>query len=345
MSLTIVVGGQFGGEGKGSVSAFVARADGATAVVKTGGPNCSHTIVAPGGDVHHLRMLPTAAVVGTPLVLYPAGCLIHVDTLFREIGAVGFGGKIIVDTNAGIITDDLIRQQRDDRFYGFGGSTLTGTGYATAQRAQRRLALAAAEPRLKPYLGNVVDELVTMLSRDEPVLVEGSQAYGLSNYHGDYPFVTSRDTTTAAFMSQVGLGHRWIGDVIMVVKAFPTRNAHGEGHLVNELPSAFVDLHSALHEYGGGTYEGHDIRRRVGLFAFHDLARAVAANSPSYLALTGLDRLEQCLSEPMIQQHYGSIEKFCGAIAAAARVPIGLKSYGADLESIVDCRAPAEIAT
>src|ERR1035437_3257941 len=43
MPVTIVVGGQFGSEGKGKVASIVAREQNATAVVRVGGSNSGHT--------------------------------------------------------------------------------------------------------------------------------------------------------------------------------------------------------------------------------------------------------------------------------------------------------------
>ena len=46
MSLWVVVGGQFGGEGKGKISAFITRQEEIDICIRCGGPNSGHTFVA-----------------------------------------------------------------------------------------------------------------------------------------------------------------------------------------------------------------------------------------------------------------------------------------------------------
>ncbi len=59
MSVTIVVGGQYGSEGKGKVIALIARSKPIGCVVCCGGPNSGHTTSIDGQDVV-LRQLPFA---------------------------------------------------------------------------------------------------------------------------------------------------------------------------------------------------------------------------------------------------------------------------------------------
>lgn len=59
MSLWVVVGGQFGGEGKGKVSAFITRQEEIDVCIRCGGPNSGHTFVAEDGSTVLLRQLPT----------------------------------------------------------------------------------------------------------------------------------------------------------------------------------------------------------------------------------------------------------------------------------------------
>ncbi len=51
MPVTVVVGGQFGSEGKGKVAHWLARELRASTAVRVGGPNSGHTVVADGGVV------------------------------------------------------------------------------------------------------------------------------------------------------------------------------------------------------------------------------------------------------------------------------------------------------
>ena len=53
------------------------------------------------------------------------------------------------------------------------------------------------------------------------ILLEGTQGTGLSLYHGDYPSVTSRDTTVAGCLAEAGIGPRRVRKIILVCRTFP----------------------------------------------------------------------------------------------------------------------------
>jgi adenylosuccinate synthase len=50
MPVTVVVGGQFGSEGKGKVAHFFARSQNASVAVRVGGSNSGHTVVDRSGN-------------------------------------------------------------------------------------------------------------------------------------------------------------------------------------------------------------------------------------------------------------------------------------------------------
>jgi adenylosuccinate synthase len=59
MPVTIVVGGQFGSEGKGKTALELVRRQGATAAVRVGGTNSGHTAVgADGKTIYFVRYPP-----------------------------------------------------------------------------------------------------------------------------------------------------------------------------------------------------------------------------------------------------------------------------------------------
>lgn len=320
MSLTIVVGGQYGGEGKGLITAHLVSRGDADILIKTGGPNSAHSF-GNGNSMFRVRMVPSGANLGASTIVFPAGCLIHVDTLLNELVALGYRGRILVDPNAGIIDSGTLAAHRADPFYDGVGSTMTGTGHATSRRALRRLTLARDEPRLVRYLHDTKLFVSEALRQGQRVVAEGAQAYGLSNYHGEYPYVSSRDTTTGEVLAQVGLGPQFLDTVILVIKCFPTRNQGGAGALPHELPPEFVASHATVFdEAGGGSYNTPDRTRRVALFDSEIVKRACIANTPHAIALTGVDRLSALLYEPLVRTHYGKttakfvkfVERSCG---------------------------------
>jgi adenylosuccinate synthase len=334
MSLTLVVGGQYGGEGKGSITAYLANTGRFAAIAKTGGPNSGHSY-GTASSFFRVRMVPSGANLTNVPLVFPAGCLIHIPTLFREVEELKLKNSLMIHPLAGIVTDGHADEQSYDDFYKMAGSTLTGTGAATSQRAKRRLALARDYEKLSPFLSDTTAFLEEQMLGSNEVLVEGAQGFGLSNYHGDYPFVSSRDCTAGAVLSQLGMGHQYVGNVVMVMKCFPTRNSHGQGALPAEIDlTVFPAISKQVVEVGGGSYSGGDSSRRVAFFDFETIAGAVRANTPTALALTGLDHLIKLGNLEEVQQLYGTPESFIQQIETRFGIPVCLEARGPLIEDI-----------
>ena len=111
-------------------------------------------------------------------------------------------------------------------------STLCGVGAAVARRVLRGADVVLAQNAvarygwLEPYLTDVSDEVNRALDQGLKVLVEGTQGFGLSLYHSaEYPKATSRDTTAAGFLSEVGISPRLVTEIVVVFRTFPIRVA------------------------------------------------------------------------------------------------------------------------
>ena len=334
MPVDVVVGGQYGGEGKGNITAYLVHEGRYDILVKTGGPNSAHT-VGLNGSLHSFRMLPAGAISGIAIIVIPAGALIHIPTLSNELEQLNYAGQLIIDPMAGVIEAEHISEQLEDDRYSSLGSTRTGTGTALAQRALRRLKTAREFKILEQYIESVPEFLHNQLKEEKEVLLEGSQGFGLSNFHGDYPYSTSRDTLSTTFLSQAGIAPHYLRDVILVIKAFPTRNQPGHGTLEYELPAEFIERHSTiLAEFGGGTYNEGGFRRRVGLFDLELVRQAVAINGASYIALTGLDKLHGLLKEKSVRAHYGTVDGFVKYVEQNLGVDVKLQGWGPNVDDV-----------
>lgn len=341
--LTIIVGGQFGGEGKGKISAYLAKHERFPIVSRCGGVNSSHTVVE-HGKVTRLRLLPTAAVVSEPkAILYGAGTLLHLPTLFREMANLNVArNRVVIDPRAGIITQECIEEQRRDERYANLGSTLTGTGHASAWRSLRSLQLAKDFPELKEMLGSVSIKLFETLHKNSQVrvqrrasiLVEGHQGFGLSNYHGDYPYTSSRDCTTAALLSELGLAPTWPMRIVLVIKAFPTRNHAGT--LSHELTTDEADAMGII-EYGGGSWGIRDRRRRVGIFDLAEVTRAVRINGATEIALTGVDYLDPGMEGATeVSRISKEVREFIRPIENLTKLRVRYLSTGPETDAMID---------
>ena len=78
MPVTVVVGGQYGSEGKGKVAHWLAREQRAQYAIRVGGPNSGHTVVQ-DGQRFVLRHLPTPVLLDDVIGVVPAGAGLDVD--------------------------------------------------------------------------------------------------------------------------------------------------------------------------------------------------------------------------------------------------------------------------
>ncbi len=293
MGVSIVVGGQFGSEGKGKVAYCFAKKYNASSVVRVGGINSGHTVISEGGEAVILRTLPTAAISGDVNCILPAGSYIDVALLFEEIRKTGITeARIKIHPNAVVITESLIRDERNGDLSRRIGSTASGTGAAVGMRVERKkdITLAKDVKSLAPFICDTGDFLRGELLKRREVIVEGTQGYGLSNLHSPYyPYATSRDTTAAGFLSETGLSPFDVSHIIMVIRSYPIRVAGDSGPLPKELTWEDVTKRSGnaspICEYTSVTKRV----RRVGEFDKDIVLQAIVANCPDQIVLNHMD--------------------------------------------------------
>src|SRR5450432_3082784 len=106
MSVWVVVGGQFGSEGKGKVSAYLTLREQIDICVRCGGPNSGHSFIDPDGNQHLVRQVPTGYIDSSVRLLLPAGGLIDPAVLKAEIDLLGLDpNRLGIDRNAMIIEE------------------------------------------------------------------------------------------------------------------------------------------------------------------------------------------------------------------------------------------------
>ena len=295
MSCTIVVGGQYGSEGKGKIVALTVSRLRAPWVVRCGGPNSGHTIHVGSQEVA-LRQVPAGAAHPEALLLLSPSSAVDPDLLVREADALALPReRLVVDPRAVLLTDADRDEERDGvtRI----ASTASGTGAGLIRRMRRdgAVALAGGSELLRDrFRVEPTAPLVHQhLAAGGDVVVEGTQGFGLSLFHGPhYPYVTARDTTASGFAAEVGLAPSHVDRVLMVVRTFPIRVGGNSGPLRDEISWEEVQkLSSAptvLPEYTTVTKR----LRRVGLFDLALVKLACTYNRPTSLAVMGLDRID-----------------------------------------------------
>jgi adenylosuccinate synthase len=344
MSLCVVVGGQFGSEGKGKIAASISLSNDIDAAVRCGGPNSGHSFVSQGREFL-VRQLPTAFVNPKTRLLIPAGAIVDLRILRDELVSLGVRSERIgVDRNAMIIEDVDKAEESALRLGERLSSTLCGVGAAAARRIMRtpgvRLAKDAAQTDgwLAPLLTDVSKETNEMLDRNKNVLVEGTQGFGLSVFHSDsYPKTTSKDTSASAFLSEVGISPLRVSDVVLVLRTFPIRVAGVQaGPLCDEVTWELIQSESrypyAIHEFTTVTKK----QRRVGRFDWQLARKAVDVNRPTRLAINCVDHIA---FEDRGVTNYEALtadaKAFLRKIDEELNTPVGFLGTGPSLDDVI----------
>jgi adenylosuccinate synthase len=295
--VTVVVGGQYGSEGKGKVAEYLAATTRAAAVVRVGGSNSGHTGYTATGERQILRHLPTAALLpDPPICLIGAGSYLDTAVLLDELRRTQLPPeRLVIDHNAFLITDADREYERQAGLRARIGSTASGTGAAVRRRIERLAEYVSPRDsgELAPFVGNVAQRLRELLDQGARVIIEGTQGFGLSVLHSPhYPKATSRDTGAAAAASEAGVSPRDVDEVVLVIRSYPIRVAGDSGPLADE-----VDWPTVASE--GGT--DHELReytsvtgleRRVGRFDPEIVRQAITVNNPSLIILNHVDYVD-----------------------------------------------------
>ena len=299
MPVSIVIGGQFGSEGKGKVALeIVRRSSEPTTVIRVGGPNSGHTAYDQAGNRHILRQLPAGCIDQDVDVVLPAGSYIDADVLLSEIRRLDYPkDRIRISDQARIITDQHKQWEKEAELEGAIGSTGSGVGAAVIASVARGAANfelesfeAADHQGLQPFLCDTSQHLRRLIEHEHRVILEGTQGFGLSLLEGGYwPKATSRSTTAAGALAEAGLSPLDVDNVTMVIRSYPIRVAGNSGPLANETTWEAISTKTGrdddLREYT--TVTGR--LRRVGNFDPALVRRAIAVNHPTRLVLNHLD--------------------------------------------------------
>ncbi len=293
MGITIIVGGQFGSEGKGKVAHWYANKINASAVVRVGGSNSGHTVVDAHSRINVFRVLPTAAIDNSRKCVLTAGSYIDVDLLHKEIVQSQINPEnVLIDPKAVIVTQKHIRSEITGSLAASIGSTMSGTGAAVSMRINRVPDLLFAKDvlSLSSFICDTTEYLRNEIEQGKEIVIEGTQGFGLSNIHTPYyPYATSRDTTAAGFLSETGLSPLDVTNIVMVIRAFPIRVGGNSGPLPTEISWDDVTLSancsSPIREYTSVTKR----LRRVANFDSQIVKKAIAVNRPNIIVLNHLD--------------------------------------------------------
>ncbi len=287
MKADIVVGLQYGDEGKGKVAHQLARNNEYTHVLRyNGGCNAGHTIYHEGEKfvTHHI---PCGVFYGIKSIIGPT-CVIDVNKFLQEIDDLESRGikareLVKIASNAHIITDfHKVQDSKDEKI----GTTKTGNGPAYRDKHDRKGVRAIEAPELENYLIDIYSEFHENPDCEEPyILCEGAQGFGLDIDWGDYPYVTSSSCTTSAVI-QCGIPHSAINDVWGIAKIYETYVGNKKFESLDQ--DVADDIRHVGNEYGSTTGRA----RQVSWISMDLLRLAVRVNGVNKMIINKVDVLE-----------------------------------------------------
>lgn len=329
----VLIGGQYGSEGKGQVAAYLAQEY--DVLMRVGGPNAGHQVADETGKYTY-HSLPSGCRGSTSDVLIGPGATIHIGDLLNEINECEIEpSRMYLDPNVMIISNS--DRKNEKKLIDSIGSTGSGVGTATSRRILQRLhgrgraRLASSYRVLSPFVKPTHDRLQHAYARGEKVLLEGTQGSLLSLYHGDYPYVTSRDTNVSGCLAEAGISPRRVNRILMVVRFTPIRvmspKSGYSGNLkhptdfktIAEDAGAETDL--AKNETTSTTQKD----RRVGWFEWENFRKACEINAPTDVILTFADyQHDKNKHAVRFEQLHEDTIKFVEELQRVAQAPVSI---------------------
>ena len=304
--LTVLVGGQYGSEGKGAVAARIANQY--QVHVRVGSPNAGHTIYW-NDEKHVMQSIPCGWINPDALIVIGRGALLNMKQLMKEMVHIlryypDFNKRLFIDAKAGVLDEKFHEQEGgvNGEMHRRIGSTGEGVGPARIARLERdpqKFHLfedVAAEWGLESCVTENTPEIIANIQdHGGNILIEGTQGSALSLLHSHWPYCTSIDTNAAGIISEVGIAPSRVTDVLMVCRTYPIRVAGNSGPMKNEI--SWEQLSQAI---GRNVTEKTTVTKKTRRVAAWDdelFQQSCVLNAPTEIALTFADYVDPALYE------------------------------------------------
>jgi len=357
--MQIVVGAQWGDEGKGKIVDFLSES--ADFIVRyQGGNNAGHTVIV-GDETFKLHLVPSGicrgkqSVLGNGVVINPVALAEEIQKL--EARGIEVRGKLWLSSRAHLILEEhILRDQAQEASRSLKvGTTGKGIGPAYTDKTQRKgvrlgewhysESLTSSEHEALTFLSPLIADTTHLLheafENGKKILLEGAQGTFLDIDHGTYPFVTSSNCSSGGACTGTGLPPTAIHEVNGILKAYTTRVGNGP------FPTELLDETGAFlqkqgHEFGTTT-------GRVRRCGWLDLVMANYARRINGInrwsitkldVLSGLDELKVCTA-------YRYQDQLLKGYPAEVRVLEGLEPVYETLpgwrEPLSECQSLADL--
>ena len=225
--MIVTFGGQFGSEGKGLLSSYLASSPlgGDYDVATTdAGPNAGHTAIMEDGTKVVTFHLPMGGVLKKNCAIYlNGGAIIDPLILTREVSDLDKQGfevsrRLIIHPKAAVIRpNDVAAEKAYGSMATRASSTQKGVGTAAAHKILRDGIIVETGPHeVAKYAGRVPMDL-------KSTLIEVAQGFSLGHNTQFYPWTTHRACTPAQGIMNASLPTNVPHTVMAVVRVWPIR--------------------------------------------------------------------------------------------------------------------------
>lgn len=332
----IIIGGQWGDEGKGLISAYISARENALAVYRAGtGANAEHGIFLEDETTYlKTNQLPLGWMFNPDILIrIGSGVAVDPEKLINETRKYNLGSRVRVDYRCPIITKEHIQAEENSKGMKSIGSTFSGTGFCKADFVLRKALQARNVPELSSAMIDVQKE-INRLAKEGVVVVECSQGTWLSlALSPDYPNTTSDNVTTMAAADDVLLNWQHIKEVVLVVKAVPSREGAGSFGSSKELDSDYVLKQGMFEPSSIGGVQ----RRKAEGIDFDLLKESVEINGATQIALTFCDHYDKKITNA--KNHDEITDKVLDLVTEIqerTRVPVTILNTGKAYNNIID---------
>lgn len=308
----VVVGAQWGDEGKGKMVDYLA--ENAELVVRfSGGANAGHTIKVED-KTFKLHLVPAGIIYPGKTVALGNAMVIDPQSLFEELAdiksqGIDWEGRVFVSDRAHLVLPSYKEedQDTDSKRPRPIGTTGRGIGIAYGKKSLRDgirvadlyddvtwKAISDSDRKwLTPFKEKLQSMKINMASfmatqKGKKVLLEGAQGALLDLDHGTYPYVSSGISVSAGAAMGGSIGPRDLDKVLGVFKAYQTRVGHGP-FPTEMLEGSDLDLGNQLRELGNeyGATTGRP--RRIGYLDLVALRYSCRVNGLDGLIMSHLN--------------------------------------------------------
>ncbi|MCL2038815.1 MAG: adenylosuccinate synthase [Bacteroidetes bacterium] len=322
MSVSIIVGAQWGDEGKGKIVDYLSEKADIVARYQ-GGANAGHTLVF-NSKKYILHLIPSGilhknieCVIGNGVVIDPIAFTEELNMLAEN--DIDISNRLFISENANIVLPiykklDLMREKELNTAIGTTGrgigpaytNKISRTGIRVHdirnEQALRAKILAITKNdeeidkidafiahcmALLPFIKDTAYYMSDAINKNKNIILEGAQGALLDIDYGTYPFVTSSNTTSGGACTGAAIPPTKINKVLGITKAYCTRV--GNGPFPTEQVNAIGEM---LSERGFEIGSTTGRKRRCGWLDLVALKYSVMINGITEIVITKLDVLD-----------------------------------------------------